>query len=117
MRFFGIVTNPGIDPFSLANELDRFHEQHQVQREEPFLIYQSDPNSGVVACWGSVRSARVILLPDSEYMARDYVSTLLVAEPSGEFGHQPTFENMSDILESTMKGADIVTLSCSGCPV
>lgn len=120
MRFFGIITNEGIDPFSLSQELDRFLVEHEVQKSEPFLIYRSDPNSSLLACWGAYHSAHVVLLRDSDRMVRDFISTLLVVdvpESYGAYQHLSFGLYSDDILECTMKGAEVVTLTCKGCPI
>jgi hypothetical protein len=115
MRFIGILTKDGVDPFSLTHELESFWREHGVLPEEPILIYKSDPNAAIVECWGKGR-IHVVLLSDSQNMVKDFVALLLVAEsvdlPRGE---RDAFID-TVVTEAHEHGVMVTSLICSGCP-
>lgn len=116
MRFFGVVSGSGVDPFSLVQSLDRFREAYRVQPTEPFMVYESDPNCAVVACWGTGWSGHVVTLPDRERMVQDYLSHLLVAERFGRSAEDRDLRLSSSLVDAEAKGGVFVPLVCCGCP-
>jgi len=119
MRFIGLVTKDGVDPFSLASQLDAFwHLNVRTESpDSPLIVYASDPNCAVAQVWGHMNKVHVVAIPDTHDMVQDFIGLLLVAEsidlPKNER------DDLIQLLVRKSDGASVTVFSliCDGCPV